>query len=460
MTATHPGLDPGLHAGPDPGMTPEAPRTYLPRLGMTEEDEPDAPVRTGMTQEDVLSLLSSAGAAIGVGLTLSLVLHIVTWAWTPVVIFVWFVVIYVAVSYLSQPAQTVLDRCWTVILWAGALMVVATLALVIGYVLVHGWGLFGAILAPSGHESLLGRLHFFTRDMSGVTPLAGLNQGGIYFAIVGTLIQIGIALAITLPLGLTTAVFLSEIGGRFARIVRTVTEAMTALPSVVAGLFIYAFVIQDITHRNVGFAASLALTILMLPIMIRSSDVVLRLVPANLREAGLALGAGQWSTVWHVVLPTVRSGLTTAVILATAHGIGETAPVLLTSGVTTFTNYNPFANSMTSLPLAALEYVEQPYPVMKERGFATAAVLLVLVLVLFAAARLLAGNDTGQVSGRQSRRLARRSRRTAVSVARSQARYVARRMPARVPVARYVPPPGAAGPGRPGFTTTAKDVTA
>jgi phosphate transport system permease protein len=223
-------------------------------------------------------------------------------------------------------------------------------------------------------------------------------------------------------LGLTTAVFLGEIGGRFARFVRTIVEAMTALPSVVAGLFIYATIILAITHENNGFAAALAITVLMLPIMIRSSDVVLRLVPGNLREAGLALGAGQWATVWHVVLPTVRSGLTTAIILATAHGIGETAPVLLTSGVTTYTNFNPFSGPMTSLPLAALEFVDMPQRTDVARGFATAAVLALLVIVLFAIARAIGGQEAGKITDRQAARLTIRSRSSLLRIERARAR--------------------------------------
>jgi phosphate transport system permease protein len=177
-------------------------------------------------------------------------------------------------------------------------------------------------------------------------------------------------------------------------------------------------VVVSITRQFNGFAASLAITVLMLPIMIRSADVVLRLVPGNLREAGLALGAGQWSVVVHVVLPTVRSGLTTAIILGTAHGIGETAPVLLTSGVTNNLNFNPFNGPQTSLPLAALELVKSPQPNMIARGFATATFLLFVVLVLFIIARMIGGREPGKLSAGQ---LARRRRSSATTLARIQA---------------------------------------
>ena len=158
-----------------------------------------------------------------------------------------------------------------------------------------------------------------------------------------------------------------------------------------------------------GLAGSLAVAIVMLPIIIRASDVVLRLVPGNMREASAALGAPQWRTVWHVVLPTARSGLTTSVILGVARGVGETAPVLLTAGFTASMNVNPFKGSMITLPLAAFSLVKSPLPSQIARGFASAAVLMMLVLVLFTIARILGGRPVGQLSKRQARRAAARS---------------------------------------------------
>ncbi len=163
-------------------------------------------------------------------------------------------------------------------------------------------------------------------------PLDPLTMGGIAHAVVGTLIQISIALTITIPLGVTTAVFLNEIGGRFARFVRTISDAMTALPSIVAGLFVYAAVVTLITNQRSGFAASLAISVMMLPIIIRASDVVLRLVPNKpARGLAYALGTSRWRTVWSVVLPTSRSGLVTAVSWVRTR-YRRDLPVLLTSG--------------------------------------------------------------------------------------------------------------------------------
>jgi phosphate transport system permease protein len=401
----------------------DPPRTFVrDESALPPPVGPEQRVWTGLTREGVLAVTGAALAALCLGLLMSEALAIIPLGWMPFVSFLWFTGIYTALVFIQDPGPAVRDRFWTVILWAAVVVVVSTLALVIGYVLVRGWPIYQQMLSPGSHQGLGQRFHFITQDMSLVGPLSGLGVGGIVYALVGTLEQIGIALVITVPLGLATAVFLGEVGGRFARFVRTITEAMTALPSVVAGLFIWSTVILLWTHQDSGLAAALSLAVLMLPITIRSADVVLRLVPGNLREAGLALGAGQWSTVWCVVLPTVRSGLVTAVILATAHGIGETAPVLLTSGVTDFTNWNPLSGNQTSLPLAALEFVEEPTANSIARGFATAAFLLVLVLVLFGVARATAGRDPGQARGGRARRLAARSLRTRARVLSSPVR--------------------------------------
>jgi phosphate transport system permease protein len=261
-----------------------------------------------------------------------------------------------------------------------------------------------------GREALP-HLNFFTQDMRDAGPLEPLTVGGILHAAVGTLEQIALALLITIPLGITCAVFLNELPGAFSRFVRTITEAMTALPSIVAGLFIYASLLIGLGYNRSGFAASLAISVMMLPIIIRASDVVIRVVPGNLREASLALGASQWRTVWHVLLPTARSGLATSVILGTARGVGETSPVLLTAGVTAELNANPFDSDQISLPLFVFNSVASPEPTMIARGFGAAAALMTLVLVLFVLGRVLGGRGPGQLSRGQRRRAARASRR-------------------------------------------------
>jgi phosphate transport system permease protein len=278
---------------------------------------------------------------------------------------------------MSGRRVDVVDRVVAGVVTSGALVVGAALVSTVVFVVYRGW------------EPLL-HLNFFVDDMAGVGPRDPFDRGGIGHAILGSAIQLGIAIAVTLPLGIGTAVFMTEVGGRFGVVVRTIVEAMTALPSIVAGLFVYTVLIVALGFPRSGFAAAMALSVMMLPIIARAADVVLRVVPGGLREASLALGASRWRTVWHVVLPTARPGLATALILGVARGVGETSPVLLTSGVATFYVSDPTDGVMNSLPLFIFKGARSPEPMDIERAFAAATVLLVLVLVLFVIARLVA----------------------------------------------------------------------
>lgn len=313
-----------------------------------------------------------------------------------VVNFVLFLVNYGVITSIKNRSEEIRDRLVSVMLFSAGIILISALLFVVVYTVGRG-------------QLALGNGNFFIESMEKAGPLDPLTVGGILHAVVGTLIQITIALSITIPLGITTAVFLNEVGGKFAKFVRTIADAMTALPSIVAGLFVLsAFIRTGVVPRS-GFAASLAITVMMLPIVIRASDVVLRLVANNLREAALALGASKWRTVWHIVLPTARSGLVTAVILGTARGIGETSPVLLTSGISSVMNWNPLEGPMISLPLQVFDFVKSPEPTMIARGFGTAATLLLLVLVLFVLARALGGKAPGNLSKQGQRAAARRS---------------------------------------------------
>lgn len=287
-------------------------------------------------------------------------------------------------------------------------------------------------------RSALSHANFFTEDLASAGPLEPMSVGGIKHAVIGTLWMITIALIITVPLGLTCALFLNETRGPFTRFVRTIVEAMTALPSIVAGLFVYATWIIILGQGKSGLAASFALSVMMLPIIIRASDVVLRLVPGNLKEASLALGAGQFRTAWHVVLPTTRSGLATAVILGTARGIGETSPVLLTAGYNRLTNNNPFSGPMTSLPLATFQLVKSSQESYVVRGFGAGATLLALVLLLFIVARIIGGRGPGNLTKRQQANRVEQSRRDAARWAQRSAAESASGIP--------VPPAPQGGP--------------
>jgi phosphate transport system permease protein len=292
--------------------------------------------------------------------------------------YVAYLAMFAIVTALVHKPLIVVDRLWTAIITGAAGLVGLALVLTVGFTVIKGW-------------AAVHHLNFFTQSESPSSPLTSpLTQGGILNAIVGSSIELGIATLVSLPLGIGTAVYMVEVGGRFARVVRTVVEAMTALPDILAGLFIYTFLIVALGVQRSGFAASMALSVMMLPIIARSADVALRVVPGGLREASLALGASQWRTVWRVVLPTQRSGLATAVILGMARAVGETAPVLITSGFSTFLAVNPFVNPMNSLPLAIFTAVRSGDTLFIERGFGTGVVLLAYVLILFGTARLLA----------------------------------------------------------------------
>ncbi|HUB37391.1 MAG TPA: phosphate ABC transporter permease PstA [Streptosporangiaceae bacterium] len=297
--------------------------------------------------------------------------------------YVAFLMCYVAVSAMAHPRQVVVDRLVAALIHGGAAVVFAAVLTTIVYTFIRGW--------PAYHH-----LNFFTHSMAYVEPTAPLTQGGALHAITGTFIEIVIATVVSLPLGIGTAVFITEVGGRFARVVRTVVEAMTAMPDILAGLFIYTVLIVRLGVQFSGFAAAMALSVMMLPIIARSSEVVLRVVPGGLREASLALGASRWRTVWRVVLPTARSGLATALILGIARGIGETAPVLICSGETVYLNLNPLAKPMDSLPLFIFQGIESGLNEMILRAWGAASVLLAVILILFVTARVLARSRPGR----------------------------------------------------------------
>jgi phosphate transport system permease protein len=396
-------------AEPNAGES-SASQTTMPEIVAT----PVAPNRlrtlSGMSRSDymnlggaVLSSLSITFLLFGILAPLSGGVGFVLVAW------VMFLVVYGLLVSLDESRPVVVDKVMSAVMLSAALVAGIALVSVILYTLWEG-------------REVLFRANFYTDDMSSAGPLDPLSVGGIGHAIVGTLIIIGIAIAITVPLGLATAVFLNEVDNRFSRFVRTVVDAMTALPSILAGLFIFATWILILGFERSGLAAAIATSIMMLPIIIRSADVVLRLVPGNLKEASYALGAPTYRTVGNVTLPTARSGLATAVILGIARGIGETAPVLLTAGFTGTLNTDPLHNPMVTLSLSTFYFVKSPQEALIQRGFATAAVLMILVLVLFAIARFLGGRQPGQLSNRQAKRIRARSRK---DLARFEAAHVA-----------------------------------
>jgi phosphate transport system permease protein len=229
----------------------------------------------------------------------------------------------------------------------------------------------------------------FTHDMALATPTDPLENGGVLHAITGTLTLVAIALVMSVPLGILTALYLTEIKGKMARPIRFLVQAMSGVPSIVAGLFILSAVLYPITKGYSGFMGSLALSILMIPTIARTSEEVLNLIPNELREAGLALGGTQWRSVALIVLPAARSGLITAMILGVARIAGETAPLLLLTGGGDAVNPNPLNGSMGSLPYYIWKSFNAGSPEAITRAWAGLLVLLLVILILFTSARLL-----------------------------------------------------------------------
>ena len=229
-------------------------------------------------------------------------------------------------------------------------------------------------------------------DMRVTTPDDELNMGGVGHAIVGSMLMVLIATVITLPLGILSGVYLTEVRGRLTKVVRFVIQSMSGVPSIVAGLFIYTTVIA-LTGSFSGFAGALALSVLMLPTVARTSEEVLKLVPEDLRAVSYALGARQWRSSLMVVLPTVRSGLTTAAILGVARVVGETAPLLLTALSNNAFKFNPFNGPIASMPMYIFGLLQIGTEYSIARAWSGSLVLMLIVLALFVTARRLGGKD-------------------------------------------------------------------
>jgi phosphate transport system permease protein len=308
--------------------------------------------------------------------------------------YVLFLLMYACLAAMQWDSRLVRDKVAAVAFATGGVFTCAIVALLLGYMIVRG-------------RQAVTQLGFFTHTMATTGPLSPLASGGIAHAMVGTLEMLGLGTLFSVPLGILAAVFLAEVGGAWARPVRTLVQALTSLPDIIAGLFILAFAVLTLGLPESGLAGSLALAVTMMPIITRGSEAVIRIVPGTLREASYALGASQWRTVWNVVLPTARSGLATTVVLGMARGIGETAPILLTAGYSRGMNFNPFHGWQTSLVTYVYNTRLLQDPKDEMRTFGAALTLMVLVLILFAIARWLGGGRPGELRGRDRRRIAR-----------------------------------------------------
>jgi phosphate transport system permease protein len=369
-------------SGPAPAALPPPPRP------------PRVPVRPReLTTVDYATMAGCALSALALTwLVFTRLTDGVGWLGILLVAYITFLALFALVTADRVNGLVARDRLATVAVTSGAVVLLAPLLWLVGYVILKGL----PALRPN----------FFTEDQRGITPTMPATAGGGSHAIIGSLLQVGLALVMTVPLALATAVFLNETRSRLRRPVRIFVDAMSGLPSIVAGLFIYAVLILPFGSSGTlfgfnGFMASLALAMIMLPTVTRTIEVVLRLVPDGLREASLAMGASRARTVWSVVLPTARSGLTTAVILGIARAVGETAPLLFTSFGYKLFNSNPFSGAQESLPLFVYRNIQQPDASAIERGFTGALVLMIIVLVLFAIARFV-GRDRSRRGTRRT----------------------------------------------------------
>ena len=295
-----------------------------------------------------------------------------------VVAAVLFTLIMTATSAVVEGRRAAADRAVTTLVTGAFLLALIPLGAVVVYGVQQGSKRFDA--------------EFFTHSMRNIG--ARDAGGGAYHAIIGTVEQVGIATIITVPLGLLVAIYVVEYGrGRLAATIRFFVDVMTGIPSIVAGLFIFAFWVLALGQGFSGFAAALALCVLMLPIVVRTAEEMLKLVPDGLREASFALGVPRWKTILRIVLPTALPGIVTGVMLAVARVAGETAPVLLTALGAASINNNPFSGEQSSLPLLVFQQAQQPQSSATARAWTAALTLIILVMVLNLVARLLAGRS-------------------------------------------------------------------
>jgi len=277
------------------------------------------------------------------------------------------------VSWVRRDRKAAMNSTTTVLVYIAAAFVIVPLISVL-YEIVR----LGTVGFSFG---------IFTDDMAETSSESPLSEGGLLHAVIGTAYIVTFATLLSTPIGILTALYIVEVKGRFAGLVRFFVQAMSGVPSIVAGLFIFAVWMIQLGNAYSGIAGGFALTVLMIPTVARTSEEVLKLIPQDLREAGLALGATQWRTVAMVIVPAARSGLVTAIILGVARVVGETAPLLITIGGADAINLNPTQGNMSAFPY----YVWKNLLIGNENSISRAwlgvFVLMILVLIIFTLAR-------------------------------------------------------------------------
>jgi len=332
---------------------------------------------TGATLPHLAPLLAAVIAG-GVG---GLVALLGGFGWVAAVFVAWLVLV-VGLPLWSRAVEggrKSLDRLATLLVWSAFGLAMIPLVSLVWTVLSKGVGILSS--------------QFLNNSMRGVLG----EGGGIYHAIMGTLIITALATLISVPIGVLTAVYLVEYGksSPMARVITFLVDVMTGIPSIVAGLFAYAlFALFFGPGVRMGFGGAVALSVLMVPIVVRAAEEMLKLVPDELREASYALGVPKWRTITKVVLPTAVAGIVTGVTLAVARVAGETAPLLIIAGLTTSTNFNPFSDRMTTLPVFIFYSITEPglyADEMADYAWGAALVLVAIVMFLNVVARVVGG---------------------------------------------------------------------
>ncbi|MFG3718697.1 phosphate ABC transporter permease PstA [Streptomyces massasporeus] len=313
--------------------------------------------------------IAAGSIALGIGISAAAGLHSsIQWALIAAVLHI--LGTYVIAARVENRRQAK-DRVVTSLVWVAFLLAVVPLASLVWSTVQRGVKVLD--------------VYFLTHSMGVVADSEA--GGGIYHAILGTLEQVGLATLIAAPVGVLTAIYLVEYGrGNLARAVTFFVDVMTGIPSIVAGLFILSLMLM-FEMEPFGFAGSLALAILMMPVVVRSTEEMLKLVPNELREASLALGVPKWRTILKVVLPTSIGGITTGIMLSVARIAGETAPVLLLVFGSKFINANPFEGAQASLPLYIYQQYGSGEATAYDRAWAASLTLIAFVMILNLVAR-------------------------------------------------------------------------
>jgi len=322
--------------------------------------------------------------AVAVGsLALAMLLNVTTSvagvAGTLIVAVLLFLALQTGWSFVIEGRRHAVDRLATTAIYATFLIALAPLVAVLATVIVKGAQVISAT--------------FLTTSMRNVSSNA--EGGGVYHALIGTLEQVGIAALFGIPLGILAAIYLVEYAPdaksrRLGRSISFFVDVMTGVPSVVVGLFVYTAFVLTLGMQRSGFAGSIALTILMLPVIVRSTEEMLRIVPRELREASYALGIPKWRTIVKIVLPTAIGGIITGAMLAIARVAGETAPLLLTTFLSQSINTNPFKGPQAALPTFIWDQFTTGTDPAVDRAWGGALVLITLVWLLYAGAKLIA----------------------------------------------------------------------